>query len=272
MTLNVSLKYGRSQAILSEKMKKYPGIGSFINKVFGYTNIGNYARSRVFIRQVNELPLRKMKDILDLGCGYGEYSFMMAKALPQARITAIDIDEKAIRTVMKAAETSGIENLKTHFGYIDELPDDQFDMIYSVDVFEHMPEKEMPFKAARKKLRQGGFLMVKMPNVTQSSVLPMSWFKDHREWLEHEHPGQIYSLKDLVQRFKDEDFNITLASRTDGKLSRLSWEIAYQMKKAGTLFQLASLPFCKLLIGLDEIMPGDKAKNGNAITVIGVKK
>jgi hypothetical protein len=61
-------------------MQRFPSLGKFLNKTFGYTNIGNYARAKVFAKHINKVDLASMTNILDLGCGYGENALMMAKA------------------------------------------------------------------------------------------------------------------------------------------------------------------------------------------------
>jgi 2-polyprenyl-3-methyl-5-hydroxy-6-metoxy-1,4-benzoquinol methylase len=272
MTQTIKLHYGSTQPLLSQRMRTNPTLAKLVNKVVGYTNIGNYARSKVFAKQISTLNLAEMQNILDLGCGYGEYSFMMAKTLPNTNIKALDIDKDALEKVRYAQENLKLKNLEIFEGFIDQLPESNFDLIYSVDVFEHIQKDQMPFTQAHNKLRKGGYLMVKMPNITQTAVFPKSWFKAHEEWLNHEHPGQVYTLNDLKERFKSEGFNIIFASQTDGILSRFAWELAYLMKKAGTLFQLLSLPICKLLISADMFFTRGNTQNGNAITVIGQKK
>jgi SAM-dependent methyltransferase len=271
MTKTIKLHYGSMQPLLSKRMLTYPVLAKFVNSFLGYTNVGNYARSKVFRNQISNLPLAGMKNILDLGCGYGEYSFMMAKTLTNAKIKALDIDKDALKKVRYAQDQLKLKNLEIFEGFINQLPESEFDLIYSVDVFEHIQEDQMPFAHALNKLRDGGFLMVKMPNITQTSVFPKSWFKAHEEWLNHEHPGQVYTLQHLKERFKSEGFNVIFASQTDGILSRFAWELGYLMKKAGTFFQLISLPICKLLIAADMFFTQGNTKQGNAITVIGQK-
>ena len=271
MSQTIKLEYGMLQPLLSGKMQKNPLLSKIVNKVLGYTNIGNYARSRVFKKQITQLPLQNMNTVLDLGCGYGEYSFMMAKGMKHAHLTALDIDQDALRNVRYAQSQMQLSNLTIHEGYLSTLNDNTFDLIYSVDVFEHIHEEQMPFKDALSKLKPGGYLMVKMPHVTQTSVFPKKWFQKHEEWLQHEHPGQVYSLKQLKERFAREGFNIVYAAQTDGVLSRFAWETAYLMKRGGSLMQLISLPFCKLMIQLDMWFSRSNPSNGNAITVIGQK-
>lgn len=135
MNQAVKLQYGATQPLLSGKMQTKPIIAKIVNKILGYTNIGNYARSKVFAKQITQLPLNEMKNLLDLGCGYGEYSFMMARALPKVSLTSLDIDPDALKNVRFAQSKLQLKNLDIYAGYLDTLPKSEFDLIYSVDVF-----------------------------------------------------------------------------------------------------------------------------------------
>ena len=271
MSSTVKLSYGESQYLLSQKMQSLPSVGKLINQIMGYTNIGNYARAKVFTKQISQLNLSGMKKILDLGCGYGENALMMSKALPGAKITALDIDTKALDRVRFAKSKLGLGNMEIHQGRIDTLDHGGFDLIYSVDVFEHIPELDMPFADAFAALRQGGHLLVKIPNKEQRTFFDEKYFGEHNEWVEHEHPGQVYTLDGLKTRFEKEGFKVVYAEQTDGIWARLAWEIAYFMKKGGSALQLLALPFCKLLVNLDLMLNPKGSDRGNAITVIGQK-
>jgi len=271
MEQTIQFNFGSSQYILSERMQSFPGFAKLLNKTLGYTNIGNYARARVFRSQITRLNLNEMQNILDLGCGYGEYSVMVSQALSGKKIFALDIDVRALNRVRMAKEKLNLENLTIHEGKIDTLPTEGLDLIYSVDVFEHIPENEMPFAECYKKLKVGGHLMIKIPNKVQRTFFSPKYFAEHNEWVDHEHPGQVCFLEDLKARFQKEGFKVVFAAQTDGLLARLAWEIAYFMKKGGPVTQLAALPFCKLLVNLDSLLHPNGSSNGNAITVIGQK-
>ena len=265
----VNLKYGKSQHLLSTRMQSFPLLGKIINKIIGYTNIGNYARSKVFKKHIGRLDLANMNKILDLGCGFGDNAIMMSQGLPDKKIFGLDIDKTALSRVNYAKNKLQISNLTLHEGKIETLPESEFDLIYSVDVFEHIPVEEMPFAEAYKKLKKGGFLVVKIPNKIQYTILNEKHFAEHNKWVDHEHPGQVYLLKDLENRFLQEGFIINFACQTDGVFSRLAWEIAYFAKKGGAITQLLVLPFCKLLVNLDVLLYSNNNTKGNAITVIG---
>ena len=84
----MSLVFGRLQYLTSTRMQASPFMAKLFQGVFGYTNVGNYARSKVFKRVLKDLPFEFWQKVLDLGCGYGEYSVLMADLLPKAKITA----------------------------------------------------------------------------------------------------------------------------------------------------------------------------------------
>ncbi len=262
--------FGKAQVLTSQRMQQRPLLAKFIYNVFGYTSIGNYARSQVFIKLLKKLPLERFHNILDLGCGLGEYSFMLAESLPQAKVTAIDILPDRVAAVKQAKEKLELNNLEVKLSRIERLEDKKFDFIFSVDVFEHILEKEMPFKGAFERLNEGGYLLVKMPNIQQFTIMPENWFEEHNEWLEHEHVGQIYNLEDLSRRFEQEGFEVIHAAYADGPISRLAWEIGYLAKKGGAALHLLLLPLCKGLVKLDVLL--GSRNRGNTIQVIGRKK
>ena len=268
--MNTVLTFGKQQIHTSERMRKHPRLARILHQVFGYTNLGNYARFGVFKRLINSIDLPENAKILDLGAGYGEYSFSLAQALDHAQITALDIDRERVETLQHAIYASKVSNISTYHGYLEDLSEKEYDFIYAIDVFEHILPEEMPFKAAYERLKPKGHLMVKMPSKKQLTLLPESWFEDHQEWLEDEHIGQIYELQDLVNRFENEGFEVIEAFYSDGWWSRLGWELAYLGKKAGTLTLLLSLPIAKLMVQLDRLV--HRGKSGNAIQVIAKKR
>ncbi|MFY0594622.1 SAM-dependent methyltransferase [Roseivirga sp.] len=265
----MELTFGQGQVFTSERLNKYPILASIFRKTFGYSNVGNYARFTIFKKLVKGIELPETGNFLDLGTGYGEYALSLASALPKAKIHALDIDQSRINAVQSAIESLTVENIKTHRIKIEYTDLEMLDFIFTIDVFEHIAPEEMPFSECYKKLKPGGYFLVKIPSKIQRTIFPERLFEEHHEWLEDEHIGQVYELEGLSQRFKDEGFNVIHASYSDGWLSRLGWETAYLGKKIGILGQLITLPLAKIMIHLDRIIHHNKW--GNAIQVIGQK-
>ena len=265
----MELTFGQAQVFTSERLKNRKVLAKLFNKVFGYTNVGNYARFTIFKKLVDRADLKPDAKILDLGTGYGEYAISLGQALPQAEVHALDIDHSRINTVKEALENLSSKNITAHCNYVEEIEQNNFDFIFSIDVFEHLDPNLMPFKTAFEKLKSGGHFLVKIPNVDQKTILNEKYFDEHHDWLEEEHIGQIYDLEGLKKRFENEGFKVIYSSYSDGWLSRAAWEIAYLGKKLSVATQLLTLPIAKGLIHLDRLFHGNKW--GNAIQVIGVK-
>ncbi len=261
----MDLSFGKSQVLISPKMRKHPLLARWIHALFGYTHVGNYARSQVFKRLLNQIPVQRMQRIMDLGCGSGEFAFMMADAFPHSVVWAVEDDPGRVKIMHEALEAYPLDNLITHQGSIDLLPTTPtWDFIYSINVFDRFHLREMPFSAARERLQPGGYLLVKMPSDRQEAVLPVKDFG-----VPSHSVGQIYNLETLQKRFKAEGFEVVFAAYSDGKLARLAWELSQLARKAGPVAQLVTLPLCKLFIALDTSF-GPKT-SGNAIQVIGRK-
>jgi 2-polyprenyl-3-methyl-5-hydroxy-6-metoxy-1,4-benzoquinol methylase len=265
----MKFNFGKTQYIASEKMESYPNLSKLFYWTFGYTNVGNYARSKIVIRLFNSLPLKSFSKILDLGAGLGEFTFMLAEKMPEKKITALEILPDRIERLKLVIRKGNFKNVVIHGDYIQSLSENDFDLIFAVDVFEHIKEDEMPFKQAFERLKPGGYLMVKIPNIVQKTIFPDQYFEEHQDWLDDEHIGQVYDLSGLEDRFKREGFEISQSYYSDGIISRLAWELGYLTKKWGLFTQLLFLPVCKFLIYIDLWIGGKKI--GNAIQVIGRK-
>lgn len=260
-------------------MRHSPKISKLISKIFGFTNVAAYGRQLTFRRLLKFVPMNEMKTILDLGCGEGEFSFMLADAHKNSLVHAVDIDAHAVAKIQQAVDRFNIKNIKTYNCKIDQLENNYYDLIFSVDLFQHIPENEMPFKECFNKLKKGGYLVTKMPNKKHIRILPESWFREFDDTVKGDnadpenkyipHFGQVFDLHDLVEKYRENNFKIITAFFSDGVFARAGWELNYLMKKGGPALHLLSLPPSKLLMKIDKLFKNNT--RGNYIQVVGQK-
>ncbi|MBE1876416.1 class I SAM-dependent methyltransferase [Myceligenerans pegani] len=71
---------------------------------------------------LEEVPAPPGGDLLDLGCGWGPLGLTMAAERPDARVWAVDVNERALDLVRRNAERLGLGNVRAVTP--DEVPDD----------------------------------------------------------------------------------------------------------------------------------------------------
>ena len=79
----------------------------------------------------------KGKRVLDMACGCGYGTYLMAKSHPEKRFTGVDIDPEAIEY---ANENYALDNLSFIQSDATRFSDDAFDSIVSLETIEHLPD------------------------------------------------------------------------------------------------------------------------------------
>ena len=104
-------------------------------------------------RLVSELSLKGDERVLDLGCGDGGNTAMIAERLPEGQVVGID----ASQGMIDAAKPKKSANLSFVLMDIDEMEfDDEFDVVYSNAALHWVKDHERLLGSVSKALRNGG--------------------------------------------------------------------------------------------------------------------
>lgn len=107
------------------------------------------------------------KNVLDVGCGQGEYLITMAKM--GALVSGQDLSADAMKACGEKLVEEGFSgNLKTGDATILQFPDESFDCVFSSDFFEHisLEQKRKVIAEVFRVLKPGGVFTIKTPNLT----------------------------------------------------------------------------------------------------------
>jgi 2-polyprenyl-3-methyl-5-hydroxy-6-metoxy-1,4-benzoquinol methylase len=104
-------------------------------------------------------------DILEIGCGIGTLTFLLAGKIGSGSIEAIDISSKSIEFAQKHIKKSNV--FFSACDILDYIPRSPFfDKILLFDVLEHIPEKEHfnIFSKIRGWMKDDSLLLINLPN------------------------------------------------------------------------------------------------------------
>lgn len=137
--------------------------------------------------------LGEASDVLDFGCGSGYGTALLANYY--TKVTGYDHDSAIIQTARKTYKTEGVT-------FTDELPSFQYDVVFCMEVFEHVPREDAP--ALLDQLHcLAETVIISTPIVQQSNPHP------DNEWHQYE-----YDLKEFVSLLADFHITDTLISPT----------------------------------------------------------
>jgi cyclopropane-fatty-acyl-phospholipid synthase len=159
------------------------------------------AEDRALAETCEHAGLADGQDILELGCGWGSLSLWMAERYPGARITAVSNSNSQRTAIERTARERGLTNLNviTH-DMNDFQPDQRFDRVVSVEMFEHMSNWPALLERVRGWLRPQGRLFIHI--FTHRDTPYRFDMSDKEDWIaQHFFTGGIMPSHGLIRRF-----------------------------------------------------------------------
>jgi ubiquinone/menaquinone biosynthesis C-methylase UbiE len=100
--------------------------------------------------------------VLELGCGVGAQTVILARNGPEANITSVDISPMSVAAARARVAREGIENVTFHVADLFDLPfsPGTFDHVFICFVLEHIRDPQKALCIARDMMRPGGTLTV----------------------------------------------------------------------------------------------------------------
>lgn len=134
-------------------------------------------------RVIESLNLKKDDKVLELGPGNGYFSFALAeKIAPSGQVFALDVDEKAVAKIQARVAEDKMTNLhaSVYDGASIDLKGKKVNMIFSVNVYHHLPEQIKYFEKLKSHLVPGGRIAVIDHHLEMGLVLRIFVSKDHQ--------------------------------------------------------------------------------------------
>ena len=132
-------------------------------------------------------------DVLDIGCGRGEFLELMREAGVPAR--GIDLSQESVDLCRHKGLQAEVADL---FVYLADLPEASLDGIFSAQVVEHLPPELLPetIRLAASRLRRDGVLAIETPNPECLAIFASHFYLDPTHTRPVPHPLLAFYMEE----------------------------------------------------------------------------
>jgi SAM-dependent methyltransferase len=144
-----------------------------------------------YCRETLEAETEGSLSILDVGCGTGGTLMALQEF---GEVSGIELDENAV----KCCHERGLAQVKQGVAESLPYPDGTFDMVFALDVIEHLDDDQIALAEFRRVLKPNGTLLVTVP------AFPFLW-SQHDVALHHK---RRYTSKTLLGALESSGFQV----------------------------------------------------------------
>ncbi len=206
-------------------------LGNFFNKSLFLRKLFYFLLDLLLLRSWHvHLELKKwMKtipnkpQILDAGMGFGQYTYFMAKRMPQAEILAVDVKEEQIADCKMFFQATGLKNVSFKIADLTKfVTPPQFDLVLCVDVMEHILEDVAVFKNYVNSMNKGGMLLISTPSDQGGSDVQDEGESSFIE----EHVRDGYNINEIEKKLLNSGFSKVEARYSYGNPGKIAWRLS----------------------------------------------
>lgn len=139
------------------------------------TRIGVNRRHQAILGWLKRFGLRPSDRVLEIGCGVGPLTQLLAEALPQGSVLGTDLSPKSVAAARERLAPFG--NVELVAGDALEVDlDERFDVVVLPDVIEHIPleSHDALFGRVASWVKPDGFVLLHYPNPHR-----LEWVREH---------------------------------------------------------------------------------------------
>jgi ubiquinone/menaquinone biosynthesis C-methylase UbiE len=138
-------------------------------------------RHRHLLRLLVRLGLKPDSSVLEVGCGVGAITALMARRVPRGRIVGLDLSPRSIEIARRLVGSAANVSLRVGDVCSMSLGADQFDFVTLFDVLEHIPLERHAalFERLAGVLAPSGLIVVNVPS------------PEYQEYLERHEPARL---------------------------------------------------------------------------------
>jgi ubiquinone/menaquinone biosynthesis C-methylase UbiE len=182
--------------------------------------------------------------VLDLGCGAGWATRLLAERIPQGKAVGVDVSDEMVRHAREASASFG--NIEFRVGSAEQIPakENEFHKLLSVESFYYYNDQDRALEEIRRVLAPGGRFFI-LINLYKDNAYSLRWVKELAV------PVHALSEAEYLELIRKHGFTHAAASRVpddsptpetySGKWFRNAEELR-DFKRLGALLLTAQKP------------------------------
>lgn len=129
------------------------------------SKVGINQRHRSILDKLKTKGLKNNHRVLEIGCGIGTFTSLIANEVTSGTITAMDISGESINHAKRSFDEDNVEFIHADAANFD-FKGSRYDVVVLPDVIEHIPIElhEQLFEKLEKVLDDKGFIFIHIPN------------------------------------------------------------------------------------------------------------
>ena len=230
---------------------------------FGEIYIGRRAKFLHFRRWLARLGVPDGARVLEVGSGDGVYCFYMAAQYPKAQVVGLELNPTEVEVCQTIAEREALPNLRFADGVLGPPWNNSCDLLYSLDVLEHISDDVGVMRQMFDALADGGHLLVHVPSrVHQETDGRMISMPDEDAWkINLGHVRQGYAPEELDAKLTAAGFDVKEIQPTQSQYMSYAHRLYARVEHALPM-RILILPILDVLIFLDARR---KPEHGNTV-------
>ncbi len=187
--------------------------------------------------------------VLDAGSGFGQYTYYLSGLSKTWKVLGVDVKKEQVEDCnFFFSKINKADRVKFQYADLTEFDiNEEFDLILSVDVMEHIEDDVQVFRNMYRALIPGGTLLISTPSDQGGSDV----HHEHEGSFIDEHVRDGYSIDDIETKLKTAGFSKIVSRYSYGKPGMISWKISMKypivMLNFSKLFFII-LPFYYLIV------------------------
>lgn len=224
---------------------------------------------RVIEQTADPIDRRGEWNLLDAGCGFGQYDRFILNRFDNVKVDSVDVKEDYLRD-NEHYFSDEIRRDRIRFYPADLLQfdsDQSFDMAICIDVLEHIEEDVRVMKNISKGLKQDGYFLMHSPSHYSEED------GDEEDSFVGEHARPGYSKEEISKKLKQAGLKPEIVHYTYGFWGHKAWILSVKWPMIGfnklgifaviplLIYYPVVMPFC-LLMNLADLYTNNEKGNG----------